>query len=92
MNRRNFIKSAILSLTVLGLGIKAKAQEIITGEIITGVGRGSPRMLDAFGLTVKIPTGKPDLNGDIIRKDCIVDVQEFIETEYIAHWKGEAWK
>ncbi len=56
LNRRNFIKSVIASLTVLGLGIKAKAREIVTGEIITGVGRGSPRMLDGFGSVASIPS------------------------------------
>jgi hypothetical protein len=61
MNRRNFIKSAILSLTALGLGIKAKAREIITGEIITGVGRGSPRMLDNLGFTMDIPEIVPEI-------------------------------
>lgn len=44
LNRRSFIKSAGAFLAALGLGIKAK-----TRSVATGVGRGSPRVLDSFG-------------------------------------------
>jgi hypothetical protein len=45
MNRRSFLKSATVALTALALGIKSK----INGEIVTGVGRGSPQLIDNSG-------------------------------------------
>lgn len=69
MNRRNFLKSAGVALAALALGIKRK----ISGEIVTGVGRGSPQLIDNSGVIVA-QSGKLEIS---ISEGKWVDITDF---------------
>lgn len=58
MNRREFIKSTIntgMAILAIAIGVK------LANEKTIGIKRGSPRMLDNWGVVVKIPQRKPGI-------------------------------
>lgn len=140
MNRRDFIKTIATALAALGLGIKAKVPAPVETdkanlqELIVGIGRGSPLLMDNRNIKVRIGDyefsdgdsmiipvdgGKfVEMNADFaipgaarcvivtvqngkvvdridvpiftdeMKKDRIVDVKKFIESEFDAWLQG----
>jgi hypothetical protein len=74
MNRREFLTAAGITAALVALGVKVTP---VAKPLVTGVGRGSPRIFDNFGLTIGVPLDQ--IHGDTLT----LEVDEDIERQCI---------